>query len=396
MVSVTEAKQLIAANSTYTETTTVSLKAAAGLVLAADIVASADIPAYPQSSMDGYAFRYADWRQDAPLEIQGEMAAGSSTPIELRAGQAARIFTGAPVPAGADTVAMQEKTTVQQHSLYITDDQLQKGNHVRPAGSEIAAGATALKSGSLLTPAAIGFLAGIGITEVQVYKRPRISILVTGNELQPPGRPLAYGQVYESNSYALTAVLQQLGFAEVQVAQVADNFDAVQQTIGQLLEQSTVLLITGGVSVGDYDFVAKALAANGVETLFHRVKQKPGKPLYFGKKQQQWVFGLPGNPSSVLTCFYEYVLPALDQMLHKPQRGLPVQTALLSQNCSKKAGLTHFLKAQYANGTVTPLDAQESYRMRSFALANCLICLGENDTSFNKGDTVTIHVLPFC
>ena len=393
MVAVNEAKELIAAHIVAMPAITLPLADAGQLVLAADIIAPLDIPAYPQSSMDGYAFGFSGWQQGS-LHVNGEMAAGDSRSLQVQPGQAVRIFTGAPVPPGADTVVMQEKTTVLDNTLQFTDNNIQAGDHVRPAGSEIKAGALAMPAGSLLTPAALGFLAGIGITEVPVYNRPRVCLLVTGNELQQPGRPLQYGQVYESNSVALSAALRQLGFPQLQVTHAPDNLATLQQTITQLLQQCDVLLVTGGVSVGEYDFVSRALAGNGVQQVFHRVKQRPGKPLYFGQKQQQYVFGLPGNPSSVLTCFYQYVLPALQQLMQLPVRGLPQVQAALSAAYRKNTGLTHFLKGHYANGTVTPLNAQESYRMHSFASANCLICLNETQTTFTKGEVVTVQLLP--
>jgi molybdopterin molybdotransferase len=338
--------------------------------------------------MDGFAFAYVDWQPGKSLSIQGEMQAGSKTDFTLPAGGAARIFTGAPLPAGADTVVMQEKVKTVNKELIIEDEQLKKGSNVRAIGSAIKAGALALEENSVLSPGAIGFLAGMGISRVNAFSRPAVGIIVTGNELVQPGLALQYGEVYESNSFALTTALLQQQLTNIKVYSAADEALQVKQVLAQALEENDIVLLTGGVSVGDYDFVVQAAEACGVEQLFHKIKQRPGKPLYFGRKEKKLVFGLPGNPSSVLSCFYQYVLLAL-------QAALPVMHAPLTTALQKPAGLTHFLKAWYDGKTVTPLDAQESYRMSSFAKANCLLQLEEATTSCAAGDTMEIHLLPF-
>jgi molybdopterin molybdotransferase len=246
---------------------------------------------------------------------------------------------------------------------------------------------------SLLMPAAIGLLASVSTTEVLVYMFPSVSIIVTGNELQTPGQPLLPGQVYESNSYTLQAALKQLHINEVKVYRAEDTLKKVKHVLKEALQQSDVVFLTGGVSVGDYDFVAAAAAENGVEKLFHKIKQRPGKPFYFGKKGSKLVFGLPGNPASVLTCFYEYVEPALKKIA-KQKSGLQVMRVPLAAPFKKAAGLTHFLKGFYDGKKVTALHAQESYRLSSFANANCLIKIDEEVTVCEKGEIVEIHLLP--
>lgn len=393
MISVQEAKKLISENTFSLEPVFLSLKDAAGLILADDVYAKLDIPAFPQSSMDGYAFSFEGWKQNKNLKITGEVAAGSNETSQLAPENAVRIFTGAAVPAGADTVIMQEKGQVENGELKIEDESLKEGNSVRPKGSEIRAGALALEKENILSPAAIGFLAGIGITEVNAYPNPSISIIITGNELQQPGKPLQHGQVYESNSFALKAVLRQLRIENIQVLQATDKPQIVIDTLKKALNQSDVVLLTGGISVGDYDFVLQAATACGVQKLFHKIKQRPGKPLYFGKKENKLVFGLPGNPSSVLTCFYQYVIPALEKL---SKRKIDLQTikAPLAKAFQKNTGLTHFLKGFYNGKIAAPLDAQESYRLSSFAKANCLIQIDEDVSSLNEGELVDVYLLP--
>jgi molybdopterin molybdotransferase len=391
VITVAEAKHIISTNVTVLKPVTVSLLHARGKVLAADVFATVDIPAFPQSAMDGYAFAFDDLQKE--LIIEGEMAAGSSFPIEVTEGKAIRIFTGAPVPAGADTVVMQEKVKTENGVLIIEDEKLQRNSNVRPIGSEIKAGELALPKGSLLTAAAIGFLAGIGVTEVSVIPDPVISIILTGNELQEPGKPLSYGQVYESNSFGLTAALESLHLPVHQVYKAEDDPEVLTAILQQALNESDLVLLTGGVSVGDYDFVLQAAEKCGVTQQFHKVKQRPGKPLFFGTKNEKVVCGLPGNPSSVLTCFYEYVTEALAIQTKRPLQLKTVQT-LLAKDCKKAPGLTHFQKAYYDGQTVLPLTAQESYKLNSFATANCLLVLDGEKEEYKINDPVSIHLLP--
>jgi molybdopterin molybdotransferase len=275
----------------------------------------------------------------------------------------------------------------------IQDDAVQRGSNVRSKGSDIGRGTLALDKETYLSPAAIGFLAGLGEQEVKVYPRPSVTIIVTGSELQQPGQPLGPGQVYESNSYTLHAALYQLGIKDFRIFWVDDHLDEVVAALTKALSLSDVVLLTGGISVGDYDYVLQATALCGVTQLFHKVAQRPGKPLYFGIKGSQPVFGLPGNPSSVLTCFYEYVVPALEG-LSRREALVKVLHLPLSKSIQKKEGLTYFIKGHSNTHSVAPLPAQESYRMSSFALANCLICLEAEGTSYPQGTLVEVHLLP--
>lgn len=393
MISVQEAKKIIANSVSHLQTVILSLKDASGLVLAEDVYAAIDIPAFQQSSMDGYAFSFEGWKKHKRLKVVGEIAAGSDKTFNLQPENAVRIFTGAAVPPGADTVIMQEKVKIENGELLIMDEALPQGASVRAKGSEIKAGALALEEASLLTAAAIGFLASIGINEVKVFPNPLVSIIITGNELQQPGQPLQYGQVYESNSFALLSVLKQLQINNIQLLHAADKPEEVTGTLKKALEQGDVVLLTGGISVGNYDFVLQAATECGVQKLFHNVRQRPGKPLYFGKIENKLVFGLPGNPSSVLTCFYQYVIPAL-QKLTKRQIELQTVKIPLANSFQKNTSLTHFLKGYYNGETATPLDAQESYRLSSFAKANCLIQIDEEKTSIKEGELVDVYLLP--
>lgn len=264
--------------------------------------------------------------------------------------------------------------------------------NVRPKGSEVQKGALAIKSGTLLTPAAIGYLAGIGCRHVDIYAAPRIAVILTGNELKPLGEPLGFGEVYESNSYQLCSALNQLGIKDIEIFHVPDDMQELQRIMAHALESCDVLLLVGGVSVGDYDYVTRAAKECGVEQRFHCIRQKPGKPMFFGSRLEKLVFGLPGNPSSALTCFYLYVAPALEKLMQLPEKTRLVRAAA-ANDYTKKPGLTHFLKAHYNGTLVTPLHAQESYRLQSYAQTNCLLILEEASNGCKAGDEVFIYLL---
>ncbi len=391
MIHVQRAHDLIAERINPLEPVSVPLSDATGLVLAEDVFSNYDIPAYPQSSMDGYAFAFEEGKLTYVLD--GEMAAGSNQQFQLKPGAAIRIFTGAAVPQNADTVLMQEKSAVQEGYLQVTDLQIKKGDNVRQVGSEIQKGAKALSQGHSLNAASIGFLAGMGISSVKVYPKPRVAIIVTGNELQVPGKPLEYGQVYDSNSLTLKACFSQLHINDVDIFSCGDDMFQLQSILEKALQTADLILMTGGVSVGDYDFTLDAFESCGVKQVFHKIKQKPGKPMLFGTKDERAVFGLPGNPASVLTCFYEYVIPAIGRMMHSP-KSIESKQVPLEHDHQKPAGLTHFLKGLYNGQTVSLKTGQESYKLSSFASANCLAVFPEGETIFSKGQLIDIHLLP--
>jgi molybdopterin molybdotransferase len=389
IISVEEAKEIIRMNVDVLPTKKVSLADAVGYVLAEDVYSKIDFPPFNQSNVDGYAIAFKDANER--LTIHGISAAGNNENVSLQSKHAMRIFTGAPVPTNADTVVMQEKVVIEDGTLIIEDEKLQQGFNFRARGKDIKQGSLALHKNELLTAGAIGFLTALGLTEVTVYAKPAISIIMTGNELQQPGKDLQYGQVYEANSYMLRSALRQLHFNDVEVYHVDDNLERLTSVFNNALNKTDVVLLCGGISVGDYDFVLQASVNCGVEQRFHKVKQRPGKPLYFGKKDSKLVFGLPGNPSSVLTCFYEYVVDALATMM-KRKSFIKVSKAILQNDYTKIDGLTFFLKGWIEIDRVTALEAQESYRLSSYAKANCLIRLDEERTTYNKDETVEVHI----
>jgi molybdopterin molybdotransferase len=391
MISVADARQLIKDHFKRPQPQIIPLKNACGLVLAEDILAPIDTPSFKQSAMDGYALRLGDWDGKSPLKIIGALQAGLSQET-VKTGsnshETVRIYTGAQVPDSMDTVVMQEKVELVDGHIHIKDPLLKVGDNVRLKGSQTKAGTLAMTSGQTLNPAAMSYLAGMGITMVNAYPQPKVAIIITGKELVQPGNPLQEGQVYESNSMALLGALQQLGISDIQLTRVDDDLDATTQAIENALS-ADIVLITGGVSVGDYDFVVPALDRNGVLQVFHKIKQKPGKPFYFGTTKHTMVFALPGNPASVMTCFYEYVWPVFTNFTAPILISVP-----LYADYTKKPGLTHFVKGALKDNKAHILSHQESYLMNTYAQANCLIELPEDCDSFKAGELVQIAIIP--
>ncbi|NJI72788.1 molybdopterin molybdotransferase MoeA [Sphingobacterium kitahiroshimense] len=390
MVSVSEAKAIIKKHAHFVRTGIKTLSESLGYTVAEQIISKYDIPGFRQSSMDGYALKFED--HNNRLEIVGEMRAGKQSDVTLLSGQAMRVFTGAPIPTAADTVVMQERVYREGDWITVADEQLTLGMHVREKGSEATKGTLALAQGTVLTPAALGFLAGIGCEKLLIFEPPKVAIIVTGDELKELGQPLFFGQVYDSNSIQLRAALQKAGIETVQVFHATDDPAALEKILGQALLASDLVLLVGGVSVGDYDFVVQSALAQSVRPHFHKVKQKPGKPLFFGTKDETVVFGLPGNPSSALTCFYLYVLPAIDRMMQRAD-SVCYSKAVTTVDYPKNSGLTHFIKAHLMDGRVLPLHAQESYRLQSYAQANCLLVIPEESTGIVAGEEVQVIVL---
>lgn len=393
MHGVEEAYSRIKSNVTQPKPLTVKLRDGLGLVLASDIRSPLHSPSFNNSAMDGYALRFADYEKGKPIRIIGEVAAGDVFSGKLKSGEAVRIFTGAAVPPGADTVVMQEKTSTLFGNLIIEAHQFSKGLNIRLAGSQIRKGKVALSRGHQLNPASIGYLASLGIHEVKVYGKPKVAVVVTGSELIAPGNELKPGQIYESNSSMLVAVLEKNGFTETKIIPAPDRYQDILKAFDKALEYADVILFTGGISVGDYDFVGDVLKKHRVKEVFYKIKQKPGKPIYFGVKNKKPVFGLPGNPASVLTCFYEYVLPALKIAMNHPQ---PFPTELLlplKGTYRKKPGMTYFLKAKTDLKSVEILPGQESYLLSSFADANCLVVLDESTELIQNNHLVKVHLI---
>jgi len=386
MISVSKALHIINSQALILREEEVSLNDALGAVLSTDIFSTINMPPFRQSAMDGYAIK---WSEETDYQLTYESQAGNANPYSLKNKEAVRVFTGALVPDEADTVVMQEH--VEQAGEKVSIHKMpSKYANIRETGEQIQTGDLALQKGVVLNAAAIGFLTCLGIQNVSVYQSPKIGILITGNELQSIGSTLQTGSVYESNSTMLKAALQEAGITEgIEILRVTDDLESTKACIKNFLEKTDLLLISGGISVGNYDFVKEALTANQVNELFYKVNQKPGKPLWFGQKDSTCVFALPGNPASVLTCFYVYVYPLIQKWSGRQNAPLERVFAKCTSILHNKTGKTIFLKAILSKkGEVTPLQGQSSAMMHTYALSNALICVHEEKEFIEVGEEV--------
>ncbi|WP_128332142.1 molybdopterin molybdotransferase MoeA [Apibacter sp. HY039] len=357
---------------------------------AKELIAGVDVPGFDNSAMDGYAFAYADFEKKLPLKITHVIKAGDTSLPHIKEGEAARIFTGAPMPDGADTVVMQEKVKVENNQLFLEEQEIYKGLNVRLRASQTRKGEILVSENTYINSGLLSLLAGFGFDKIPVYSFPDVGILVTGSELVEPGKPLQPGQIYESNSPSLQSVLRDMNITSFPPEKVKDDKQSTIESINDSLNKVDVLLITGGISVGDYDFVKESLQECGVKQLFYKVQQKPGKPLFFGKKDNKYVFALPGNPASVLSCFYQYVRPFLEGIKGNKKCNNYKAKAVLDTDFYKKNTLTLFLKGYWEEGKVRILSSQESYKMDSFTIANCWIELDGQPRTLKKGEEITV------
>ncbi len=394
MITVEEAQQLVLGHTSRMKAVTKKLSSSNGAILAEPVVSPIESPPFAQSSMDGYAIRFEDMATHPEFVVRGEHQAGFSSSHSLQSGETFRIFTGAPLPAGADTIVMQEITSVSDGRMKIMNPSaVHAGLFVRLKGQQIHKGDTALSKGHFLSPASIGYIASLGLDSVKIYDKPDIGIITTGNELQKPGKKLKEAAIYESNSYMLQALLQEMHFPKSNVTHIEDQEKKLVDGFKKVLHRHDVLIITGGVSVGDYDFVVPALKKLHVKEIFHHVAQKPGRPFFFGTKKDKLIFALPGNPASVLVCFYQYIYPALRKMSGHLSYALPIVEKKIMNPYIKKPGLTHFLKGLATDQHVEILQGQESFVLASFAKANCLISIPRESEGVRENEIVSVQYI---
>ncbi|MDO5509700.1 MAG: molybdopterin molybdotransferase MoeA [Weeksellaceae bacterium] len=387
MHSVEEAKKIIAQNTHLLPSHHAPLLQAQHKYLAADLYSPIDVPTFDNSAMDGYALQIKDVKNHEGLPISAEIAAGDTGIRHHLAGTATRIYTGAPVPIGADTVIPQEMCRVENAQLFI-DKMVDVGANIRKKGSQTSKNSLVMRQGSEITAGAIGFLATLGLSELSVYQTPRVSVITTGSELVEIGKELKHGQIYNSNALALTALLNDIHITPTHTLHSTDNLELLQENIEKCLQNSDLVIISGGISVGDYDLVKPALENLGVEQLLYKVKQRPGKPMYVGKRGSQLIFALPGNPAAVFGCFHFYVKPTLMQMMGKKHTF--AEFAILGNNFTKKQGLTFMMKGVKESMKVKILEKQQSYQMDAFAEANVLVILDEDRQEYLAGEEVRI------
>lgn len=391
MISILEAIQLVKNNSfPLLKSTIKPIEKSGGYKLFLDVFSPLNMPPFRQSAMDGYALCLHD---SLTYQFIGEIKAGDSHQPILKKGEAVRIFTGAPVPDTANAVMMQEKVLVNNSQITL-ESQININHNIRPLGEQVRKGQLALEKGTKLTPAAIGYLCSLGIQEVSVFKKPNIAIVTTGNELVEAGEALVYGKIYESNSKMLQNALYNLKFYDITIHKVEDDYNKTLSKLNEVIKENDLVIISGGISVGDYDFVGKALEELKVEALFYKVKQKPGKPLFFGKKEGKIIFALPGNPAAALSCFYIYVYIALQKMMNNNDVELPRIKAKSLSKFIKQGDRPQFLKAIYNNEEVEILEGQSSAMLQTFALSNAFVYIPEDVSNIEIGDVLEVILLP--
>ncbi|MDH5341000.1 MAG: molybdopterin molybdotransferase MoeA [Rubrivivax sp.] len=393
---------IAAALQPITDTLSVPLTQALGRVLAADVVSPIDVPAHDNSAMDGYALHGADLAADAPTALhaaEGTVFAGAPFVGVLPRGQCIRIMTGAVMPPGLDTVVPIELCTVDGARVTLKAGVLKRGDNRRKRGEDLANGGVALPAGRVLRPADLGLAASLGLDRLTVFRPLKVAVFSTGNEVVPPGQPLAPGQIYDSNRFSLIGALQRLGVQVLDLGGVPDDPAALQATVDRAIDEADAVLTSGGVSMGDADYTRDLLAARG-EVAFWKVAMRPGRPFAFGPLRgaagkTAWLFALPGNPVAALVTFYAFARDGLLQLAGaqaEPPPRLLVRSELAIR---KRPGRTEFQRAivsRAADGgwQVRTTGAQGAGILRSMTEANALLVLPHAQGPVAAGDPVEV------
>lgn len=377
----------------------VAIRSSLGRYLAEDVYSTINVPSHINSAMDGYAINGSDVSEqtETQFEVSETVYAGQPIKGEIKTGQCARIMTGGMMPAGTDTVIMQEDVQRTGETITITPGH-RVGQNVRQAGEDLSMGDIALTKGQKINPAELGVLASLGLSEVKVRRRLRVAFFSTGDELRSIGEALGDGDIYDSNRYSLYGMLTRLGVDVIDMGVIADNKSDIEQAFKDASENADVVITSGGVSVGEADFVKETLETMG-EVKFWKIAMKPGRPLAFGKVNDAIFFGLPGNPVAVMVTFYQFVQTAILNLAGaqaKPRfhLQLPSESAFLR----KEPGRTEFIRGHIStdsNGkmSVSSTGKQGSGILNSMSKANCFIVLKHDDGVVHEGDLV--HVEPF-
>jgi len=390
MITVEEARVLLFSHVRSMGLRSVPLNEALGLFLAEHVCAPYPHPRFDNSAVDGYAFAFDPERSH--WQVVGATSAGGVFPLSLEPGECVRIFTGAMLPRGADTVVMQEHVQRTGDVVTHADERLRKGGNVRRAGEQVQAGEEVLRIGQPLTAEAIGLLASVGVRDVVVANRPSVAVVVTGDEFADPDAP-AEGTIFSSNDVMVQAAVQREGLS-CEVWRCRDDREALSKVLAAAVREHHLVITTGGVSVGDHDHVRPVLDALGATIHFHKVAQKPGKPMLFATLDGTPVMGLPGNPRAVMILFWAYVLPYLRAMQGAAAPGLPVEHAPIAHTVLLKGDRAEFRAAKVTDGRVTLLADEGSHMLRTLVDADALVYFPATMRTVNVNDLVEIHRIP--
>ena len=403
MLSVEEASEQILSIVPKMPVVEVSIDEADGMVLAKDLISPINIPPWDNSAMDGFALRAEDLNaeSDTTLRIVGMVAAGTFPEFTVPKGCASGIMTGAPMPKGANAVVMVEQSNGSYTDEVVITAAAKQGQNIRKQGGDVTAGAVALAAGTVLTPAAIGMAASLGFAMVPVYRRPVVAILATGDELAAPGTPIKLGQIYASNNVVLAGMVREAGGVALDLGIVPDNLEASVAAIDSAISQADVLLTSGGVSMGEFDFVKASFEKLGAKQAFWKVWMKPGKPLSFGRVvrdgREVALFGLPGNPVSCAVNFLQFTRPFLRTMVQHPRPHLPVVTATASEQFYDRSGRAKFIRVILtqtdAGWVVSKTGAQGSGILSSMVVAHGLLLMPTDVNTYEAGDRVKVQLL---
>lgn len=403
MIGYEEALRLVTRNAEKISARTirVAIEDALNYYTAEDIRAPFDLPRFTNSQMDGYAVKSSDTRSASlnnpvRLRVAGEVKTGLLFSQVLKKGEAFAISTGSKLPTGADAVIMKEDCAFIKGFITITKP-VSKGENIRYQGEEFKKGDIVLERGRLITPQVVGLLAICGFKDITVVKRPKISFISSGTELVEPGRKANEYQIYNSNYYSISALLRKYGFETNYFGITKDEYTVTKRLIQRALQSSNILLISGGVSVGNVDFVREILKELRVKQIFWRINIKPGKPIFFGKSEQKLIFGLPGNPVSSFVNSFLFVIPALRKVIGASNPNHPIFVASLDCDIDKSEKRREFLRGFFYYGEnglrVIPVQNQQSHMMGGLADSNCLIITDEGERKYKKGEKVKILLL---
>jgi molybdopterin molybdotransferase len=388
MIPIEEAEKILDRIRCQTESEEIPLMDALGRVLAQDVVSRLNMPPFDKSAMDGYAIRSGD--DSKRFEIVEVIAAGSVPRKKIEKGQCAKIMTGGMVPGGADRVVMVEVTEEKDGYMYLSGED--KNINICYLGEDIKTGDLVLESGHLVRPPEVGIIASMGMDRVKVFKKPMVGIITTGSEIKEPGEELEKGQIYNSNSYSIGAQVRRAGALVVYAGIVGDEKERIKQKIGDLLGKCQMVLISGGVSMGDYDFVPQILKDLGVCLHFDKVAIQPGKPTVFGTRGNGVIFGMPGNPVSTFTVFEVFVKPVLYRLMGHEYTPLLLKGVMKKDFRRKRGTRTAYVPVKYDNeGFVEPVEYHGSAHLASLSQANALLKVPTDVKKIVKGSVVYVR-----